>query len=59
VDEVAGKTDRLIRWSSVVTCGNPNIAADVRARERESDRRSDGRSTRLFHPRGNGERRAA
>jgi glycosyltransferase involved in cell wall biosynthesis len=27
-----GKTDRLIRWSSVVTCGSPNVEAYVRSR---------------------------
>jgi glycosyltransferase involved in cell wall biosynthesis len=30
------KTDRLIRWARVVTCGNPNIAAYVRARGAEA-----------------------
>ncbi|MEK6374323.1 MAG: glycosyltransferase [Acidobacteriota bacterium] len=31
-----GKTDRLIRWARVVTCGNPNIAEYVRARGAEA-----------------------
>ena len=46
-----GKTDRLIRWSSVVTCGNPNIAADVRARGGEAIVVPTVVDTRLFHPR--------
>jgi len=46
-----GKTDRLIRWSSVVTCGNPNIAADVRARGGEAIVIPTVVDTRLFHPR--------
>ncbi len=32
----AGKTDRLIRWSRVVTCGNPNITAYVRSHGAEA-----------------------
>ena len=46
-----GKTDRLIRWSSVVTCGNPNIAADVRARGGEAMVVPTVVDTRVFHPR--------
>ncbi|MBK5258428.1 MAG: glycosyltransferase family 4 protein [Thermoanaerobaculia bacterium] len=46
-----GKTDRLIRWSSVVTCGNPNIAADVRSRGGQAIVVPTVVDTRVFHPR--------
>lgn len=46
-----GKTDRLIRWASVVTCGNPNIAADVRARGGEATVVPTVVDTSVFHPR--------
>ena len=46
-----GKTDRLIRWSSVVTCGNPNIAADMCARGGEAIVVPTVVDPRLFHPR--------
>jgi glycosyltransferase involved in cell wall biosynthesis len=46
-----GKTDRLIRWSSVVTCGNPNIADDVRARGGKAIVVPTVVDPRLFHPR--------
>lgn len=48
-----GKTDRLIRWSSIVTCGNPNIAADVRSRGAEAIVLPTVVDTRVFHPREN------
>ncbi len=46
-----GKTDRIIRWSSVVTCGNPNIAADVRARGGEATVVPTVVDTQVFRPR--------
>lgn len=46
-----GKTERLIRWSRVVTCGNPNIAADVRARGAEAIVVPSAVDLRVFHPR--------
>lgn len=46
-----GKTERLIRWSRVVTCGNPNIAADVRSRGAEAILVPSAVDPRLFHPR--------
>jgi glycosyltransferase involved in cell wall biosynthesis len=46
-----GKTGRLIRWSSVVTCGNPNIAADVRSRGTEAVVVPSVVDPRVFHPR--------
>jgi glycosyltransferase involved in cell wall biosynthesis len=45
------KTERLIRWSRVVTCGNPNIAADVRSRGTEAILLPPAVDLRLFHPR--------
>lgn len=45
------KTERLIRWASVVTCGNPNIAADVRARGAEAVLVPSAVDLRVFHPR--------
>lgn len=45
-----GKTDRLIRWASIVTCGNPNIAADVCARGGEAIVVPTVVDTRLFRP---------
>lgn len=47
----SGKTERLIRWSKVVTCGNPNIAADVRARGTEAVIVPSSVDMRVFHPR--------
>lgn len=47
----SGKTERLIRWSTAVTCGNPNIVADVRARGAEAILVPSSVDTRLFHPR--------
>jgi glycosyltransferase involved in cell wall biosynthesis len=46
-----GKTERLIRWSSAVTCGNPNIAADVRSRGAEAIFVPSVIDPRVFHPR--------
>lgn len=46
-----GKTERLIRWSSAVTCGNPNIAAHVRSRGAEAVLVPSAVDLRLFHPR--------
>ena len=46
-----GKTERLIRWSRVVTCGNPNIAADVRSRGAEAILVPSAVDLRVFHPR--------
>jgi glycosyltransferase involved in cell wall biosynthesis len=46
-----GKTGRLIRWSSAVTCGNPNIAADVRSRGAEAILVPSAVDPRVFHPR--------
>jgi glycosyltransferase involved in cell wall biosynthesis len=46
-----GKTERLIRWSSAVTCGNPAIAADVRARGAEVIIVPSAVDLRAFHPR--------
>jgi glycosyltransferase involved in cell wall biosynthesis len=46
-----GKTERLIRWSRLVTCGNPNIAADVRSRGAEAILVPSAVDLRLFHPR--------
>lgn len=46
-----GKTDRLIRWSDVVLCGNPNIAGDVRARGGQAVVVPTVVDTRVFHPR--------
>jgi glycosyltransferase involved in cell wall biosynthesis len=46
-----GKTERLIRWSRMVTCGNPNIAADVRSRGAEAILVPSAVDMRLFHPR--------
>jgi glycosyltransferase involved in cell wall biosynthesis len=45
------KTERLMRWSRLVTCGNPNIAADVRARGAEAVLVPSAVDTSLFHPR--------
>jgi glycosyltransferase involved in cell wall biosynthesis len=45
------KTERLIRWSRVVTCGNPNIAGDVRARGAEAILIPSAVDLRVFHPR--------
>ena len=45
-----GKTERLIRWSSVVTCGNPNIAADIRSRGAEAIVVPSAVDPRVFHP---------
>jgi glycosyltransferase involved in cell wall biosynthesis len=45
------KTERLIRWSSVVTCGNPKIADDVRARGAEAAIIPSAVDLRVFHPR--------
>lgn len=47
----SGKTERLIRWSCVVTCGNPNIAADVRSRGTETVVVPSAVDLRVFHPR--------
>jgi glycosyltransferase involved in cell wall biosynthesis len=46
-----GKTERLIRWSSAVTCGNPNIAEDIRSRGAEAVVVPSSVDPRLFHPR--------
>ena len=46
-----GKTERLIRWSRAVTCGNPNIASDVRSRGAEAILVPSAVDPRLFHPR--------
>jgi glycosyltransferase involved in cell wall biosynthesis len=46
-----GKTERLIRWSAAVTCGNPNIAADIRSRGAEAVVVPSSVDPRLFHPR--------
>ena len=46
-----GKTERLIRWSRVVTCGNPRIAADVRSRGAEAIDVPSAVDLRVFHPR--------
>jgi glycosyltransferase involved in cell wall biosynthesis len=50
-----GKTERLIRWSSAVTCGNPNIAEDIvggmRSRGAEAIVVPSAVDLRLFHPR--------
>lgn len=46
-----GKTERLIRWSHAVTCGNPNIAADVRSRGADAVLLPSAVDLRLFHPR--------
>ena len=44
------KTDRLIRWSSVVTCGNENIAAYVRSLGAEAKVVPSIVDTRVFRP---------
>ncbi len=44
------KTDRLIRWASVVTCGSPNIAAYVRSRGAEAVIVPTVVDTRRFRP---------
>ena len=44
------KTDRLIRWSSVVTCGNENIAAYVRSLGAEATVVPSIVDTRVFRP---------
>ena len=46
-----GKTDRLIRWARVVTCGNPNIAEYVRARGAEAVVIPTVVDTQIFRPR--------
>jgi glycosyltransferase involved in cell wall biosynthesis len=46
-----GKTDRLIRWARVVTCGNPNIAEYVRARGAEAVVLPTVVDTQVFRPR--------
>jgi glycosyltransferase involved in cell wall biosynthesis len=49
--KVPRKTDRLIRWARVVTCGSPNIASYVAARGAEAVVIPTVADTRLFHPR--------
>jgi glycosyltransferase involved in cell wall biosynthesis len=46
-----GKTDRLIQWARVVTCGNPNIAEYVRARGAEAVVIPTVVDTQVFRPR--------
>jgi glycosyltransferase involved in cell wall biosynthesis len=45
------KTDRLIRWARVVTCGSPNIAAYAASLGAETVLVPTVADTRLFHPR--------
>jgi O-antigen/teichoic acid export membrane protein/glycosyltransferase involved in cell wall biosynthesis len=45
-----GKTDRLIRWARVVTCGNPTIAAHVRSRGAEAVLVPTVVDSAVFHP---------
>jgi len=45
------KTERLLRWATVVTCGNANIAADVRSRGVEAVLVPSAVDLRVFHPR--------
>ncbi len=45
------KTDRLIRWARVVTCGSPNIAAYAASLGAETMLVPTVADTRLFHPR--------
>jgi glycosyltransferase involved in cell wall biosynthesis len=45
-----GKVERLVRWSSLVVCGNPNIAADVQARGAKTIVLPTVVDTRVFHP---------
>lgn len=45
-----GKTDRLIRWSRVVTCGSPHIAEFVRSRGGDAVVIPTVVDTRLFRP---------
>jgi glycosyltransferase involved in cell wall biosynthesis len=46
-----GKVDRLIRWSTVVTCGNETIAAYVRSRGTQAIVVPTVVDLRVFHPR--------
>jgi glycosyltransferase involved in cell wall biosynthesis len=46
-----GKTDRLIKWARVVTCGNPNIAEYVRGRGAQAVVLPTVVDAQLFHPR--------
>src|SRR5258706_6114452 len=46
------KTNRLIRWAGVVTCGSPNIAAYVRSRGGEASIVPTVVDTRRFRPGG-------
>src|SRR5207248_356891 len=45
------KTNRLIRWSRIVTCGSPNIAAHVTARGAEAVLLQTIVDTRVYRPR--------
>lgn len=45
-----GKVERLVRWSRIVICGNPNIAADVRALGARTIVVPTVVDTRVFHP---------
>ena len=45
-----GKTDQLIRWSRVVTCGNPTIADYVRSRHPKVDLLENVVDTNIFRP---------
>jgi glycosyltransferase involved in cell wall biosynthesis len=45
-----GKTDRLIRWARIVTCGNQNIAEYVRTRQRAADVIPTVVDTRVYQP---------
>jgi glycosyltransferase involved in cell wall biosynthesis len=45
-----GKTDRLIRWSHVVTCGSPTVAEHVRSRGARAELLPTIVDTRIFRP---------
>ncbi len=46
-----GKVERLVRWSTAVVCGNPNIAADVHTLNAKTIVVPTVVDTRVFHPR--------
>lgn len=48
--KLPSKTDRLIRWARVVTCGSPNIAGHVRSRGGEAVVVPTVVDTRRFRP---------
>ncbi len=45
-----GKTDQLIRWSRLVTCGNPTIEEYVRSRHRNVELLANVVDTSVFRP---------